>query len=122
MSKFKSYQDYLLSDKWQRVKDDFNEYSEHAGDVCFLCYNRGNLQLHHWRYPKDWNNDSYKNVIPLCKQCHETAHSIEHDKLLHNSHIFNYNSEASLIRYLSFMIKATGAMDYAFIERMANEF
>lgn len=120
--KYKDYNDYLLSDKWQKVKDDFNEFSNKAGDVCFLCYSKGSLQLHHWRYPKNWNNDSYKNLIPLCKNCHKVSHSIEHNKALHNSHMFDTNSDADLIRYLSFIIKATFAMESAFVEMLANEF
>ena len=41
---------------------------------------------------------------------------------LHNSYMFDTNSDADLIRYLSFMIKATFAMDSAFVEMLANEF
>lgn len=120
--RFKNYTDYLLSDKWQQVKDDYKKLSDHGSEICFFCYSRDRIQLHHWRYPKDWNNDSYKNVIALCSDCHQTAHSIEHNKMLHNSYMFDTNSDKDFIKYLSFIIKATNAMEYAFIERLADEF
>lgn len=119
---FKSYDDYLSSKKWAQVKEDFKEFSDFSADVCFLCYSGHDLEFHHWRYPKDWNRDSYKNLIILCEQCHETTHSIEVSKDLHNSHLFKDNSEKSLIIYLSWLVKATNAMESAYFERLSNEF
>ncbi len=119
---FKDYSEYLLSDKWQKITDDYKEFSDKGTEGCFLCYSKERIQLHHWRYPKDWNNDSYKNVIPLCQECHETAHSIQYNKMLHNSYMFDSNSNEDFIKYLSFIIKATSAMKYAYIERLSNEF
>ncbi len=120
--KYEDYADYLTSDSWAKTKKDFKEFSDRSNGICFLCYKKENLHLHHWRYPKSWNNDSYKNLIELCHECHETAHSIEHSKMLHNSYMFDSNSDSNLINYLSFLIKATKAMDYAYIERLSNEF
>jgi hypothetical protein len=119
---YKSYEVYLLSDKWQKVKEDFNEFSENANGICFLCYEQNNLQLHHWRYPKDWNNDSYKNLIQLCHECHGTVHSIEQTKMLHNSYLFDTNSDKDLINYLSWVIKATKVMKLVHAENLANGF
>ena len=119
---FKNYKDYLLSNKWDQIKEDFREFSNFPTNVCFLCYSKESLQLHHWRYPNEWSRDSYKNTIPLCEACHETAHSIENSKDLHNSHFFNSNSTENLVRYLSFIIKSTDTMKYANIERISNEF
>lgn len=120
--KYDTYEDYLLSGEWQRVKNNYIEFTEYDISICFLCYRQDELQCHHWRYPKDWDNDSYKNLILVCDQCHETAHAIQTDKMLHNSSLFPDNSYKSLVRYLSWMIKATGAMESAYFERLSNEF
>ena len=122
MSKFGNYEEYLLSDKWERIKSDFMDNSDYAKDVCFFCMSRDGLQCHHWRYPKDWDNDSYKNLILLCSCCHSTAHKIEHDKMLHNSYMFEDNSTYNLVRYLSYIIKATRAMEIFYFEILADEF
>jgi hypothetical protein len=117
-----TYKDYLKSPNWTNIKSDFREFSSRHSGVCFLCYKNENLQLHHWRYPKDWKNDSYKNLMEVCNQCHETMHDIDFSELLHNSHFFNTNSDEDFIRYLSFIIKATSAMDYAYLEKLSRSF
>jgi len=123
MNTKEKYAQYLLSNKWQKIKDDFLEFSTtRGGNICFLCYSRDNLQLHHWRYPKNWNNDSYKNLIQLCNCCHNTVHSIEHTKMLHNSYLFDTNSDEDLVKYLSWVIKATNAMEIKHFELLADEF
>jgi len=120
--KYADYNEYLLSDKWQKVKKDFAEFSDRATGICFLCYEKDGLQLHHWRYPKNWNNDSHKNLIALCHQCHNNVHSVEHSEMLHSSHLFDTNSDKNLINYLSWVIKATKVMDLVYAENLSNEF
>ena len=120
--KWGSYNKYLKSKEWKSVKDDYHVFSDIASDVCFLCFEKDSLQLHHWRYPKNWNNDSYKNLMQVCSECHEGIHSIENSKLLHNSDTFKDNSSLSFIMYLSWIIKATEVMDMVKLERLSNEF
>ncbi len=117
--KYKDYNDYLLSDKWQQVKKDFRE-KVYCDDSCFLCYYSGDkFQCHHWRYEKDWNNDRPENLILLCEECHKTVHSIEFDKMMHNSYFYGPDE---LVRYLSHLIKATKVMDLARMERLSHVF
>lgn len=109
-----TYEDYLKSEHWDNVKSDFKEFSKIYNGVCLLCYNKENLVYHHWRYPKNWSNDSYKNIMEICNNCHEVIHNIQADKMLHNSSFFDTNSDEEFIRYLSFMIKATHSMGLAY--------
>ena len=35
---------------------------------------------HHFKYPKDWSDDSIENLIYVCSECHDLLHKhIEHD-------------------------------------------
>lgn len=70
--KWDSYEDYLKSDHWQNIK---NEVYATRGRTCMLCYEWENTELHHIRYPKDWNDDESGNVIILCKNHHKQVHT-----------------------------------------------
>ncbi len=73
---YKDYNEYLNSPKWEQVKKDF--YNEYPGynNVCEISGTKSdNMNLHHWRYESDWNNDSYDNVILVCKEVHEWIHA-----------------------------------------------
>lgn len=72
---YKDYNEYLNSPKWEQVKQDFyNEYDGYT-NVCEISgITSDNMNLHHWRYESDWNNDSSDNVILVCKQVHEWIH------------------------------------------------
>lgn len=122
MKQYEDYDDYLKSKEWANIKNDFYDCSDISYGVCFLCYNSDNLQLHHWRYPKNWANDSYKNLMEVCDVCHEVIHGIEESKLLHNSGTFDNNSQGNFIKYLSWIIKSTKVMEIARLEYLANEF
>jgi hypothetical protein len=91
--RFNSYEDYLKSDKWKAVKEDYQrkEQTNH----CLVCRavfeNDIKPNYHHFRYPKDWNNDSFENLIIVCESCHKFLH----DEIEHNS------NEISIREYLS---------------------
>jgi len=74
--KYKDYADYLKSDKWKQVKEDYAENNKHK--YCALCGADEELQHHHFKYPSDWNDDSHLNIIKICGECHEIAHVEEH--------------------------------------------
>tara|TARA_R110002020_G_scaffold167532_2_gene355876 strand:+ start:625 stop:1248 length:624 start_codon:yes stop_codon:yes gene_type:complete len=120
--KWDSYDDYLESDEWKETKADYHLFSEIASDVCFLCYEKRNLQLHHWRYPKNWINDSYNNLMQVCGDCHETIHSIDRSGDLHNSFTFDDSSMVNFAIYLSWLIKSTGVMNIARQEQLLKQF
>ena len=112
---YANYAAYLTSEKWQEVKRQFKD-SPSYDEVCFLCYNKTHLQHHHWRYEKDWNNDTHLNLILLCYECHHQVHKTE---MFHNSH--NYRSE-DLAKYLSHLIKELGLMELIYFGSLSNEF
>jgi len=92
---YKDYADYLKSDKWKQVKED---YKLRATDLnlifgdCFFCKTSDNIQHHHWRYEKDWNNDNADNLMQVCSGCHNKLHN----SLRHNStHYQTYNEYVS---------------------------
>jgi hypothetical protein len=87
--KFKNYQDYLKSDKWSEVKEDYANINNHK--YCALCESDEDLQHHHFNYPKDWNDDSHENIIKICNDCHDLAHESEH----RNMTLIDFISEMS---------------------------
>lgn len=70
---YKYYAEYLKSDKWKQVKKDYRAYAEAQNlgvGACFFCKSDQNIQHHHWRYEKDWNDDSCFNLLQACRSCH----------------------------------------------------
>jgi len=80
---FENYQDYLNSEKWKQVKEDFNaNYSSSGwGNVCEVTgevfEDKSQLHHHHFKYPKDWNEDSPENIVLISKKLHNMIHNIE---------------------------------------------
>jgi len=79
---YKDYDDYLKSPKWDQVKQDYRE--NESTQICLLCSALFDKKMipnyHHFKYPKDWNNDTYENLIILCQHCHSLAHTeMSHD-------------------------------------------
>lgn len=86
--KWKNYQDYLQSPEWkkfrkktiERVKKETNCTEAY----CELCGGDDKLQIHHWKYPQDWNDDNQDFHILLCEKCHSDAHIY-----IDNNDVFN---------------------------------
>lgn len=87
--KYKDYADYLKSDKWKQVKEDYADNNDHL--YCALCGGDEKLQHHHFSYPKDWNDDSHLNIIKICGGCHDIAHQEDHK----NETLIDFISEMS---------------------------
>lgn len=68
---WKNYQEYLKSPEWAIIKA---EVKKRDSSTCQLCADEENIHCHHWRYPKDWNDDSLDNVLVVCEKCHTRAH------------------------------------------------
>ena len=67
---------YLRSEEWRNVKIEFKSmYKLHFGnpDSCFMCM-ESREALHHWNYPKDFKDDNWKNLLPVCHECHSEIH------------------------------------------------
>jgi hypothetical protein len=76
---FANYQEYLKSDKWAKVKADFyNWYHENICDEkqceVSMIGDADQYDLHHWQYPKDWNDDSFENLVLVSHKTHEIIH------------------------------------------------
>jgi len=79
---FKSYKDYLKSDKWDQVKCDYEQNEQVEECLCCGVHldETSKKNFHHFKYPKDWNNDTWENLIVVCQNCHSEIHeAIEHD-------------------------------------------
>jgi len=82
--KYKDYADYLKSNKWKDVKEAwYKNNTDHENCRISLTHiDDEDMVLHHWRYPKDWNDDSHENLILVSVDMHEWIHSNFHDEHL----------------------------------------
>ena len=98
---YKDYADYLKSPKWKQVKQDYRDNEEI--DCCMCCMVEFDKDTkhnyHHFRYAKDWNNDTWENLIIICEPCHNLAHSV----IEHNS---NPITVRSYLRNLSYFYQS----------------
>ena len=79
-----SYEDFLQSEEWKSIKSKFfNEYNGYhnacqiTGDA-FNDEEKHRLHLHHWRYPKNWEDTTTDDLILVCDKVHEFIHGDDH--------------------------------------------
>ena len=72
------YQEYLKSTGWQKIKIEFNSLYSGKPEDCFLCC-RTTEALHHWNYPSNLKDDCWKNLLPVCHECHTAIHEGFHN-------------------------------------------
>lgn len=65
-----TYQDYLKTDHWKRVRQ---EAVERAGNRCQLCNKPGTLHVHHRTY-ENIGDERPNDLIALCGYCHAKFH------------------------------------------------
>ncbi len=72
---YKDYADYLKSPKWKQVKQDYRD--NESVEFCTLCHDvlssENPPNYHHYKYSKDWNKDTWENLIIVCKPCHDLS-------------------------------------------------
>ena len=68
--KWMSYTEYLKSNHWINLRNRFLKYSNNK---CGICQSQQKLQVHHRTY-KNKGCEEYKDLIVLCKKCHELYH------------------------------------------------
>ena len=66
------YQEYLKSDHWKEIR---LKALDRAGNRCQLCSSTDNLNVHHNTY-KNRGNEDLKDLVVLCRNCHEKFHDI----------------------------------------------
>jgi 5-methylcytosine-specific restriction endonuclease McrA len=67
------YRDYLQTPEWQDTRA---RALKRARYRCQLCYEQGQLDVHHRTYDRrgeEWSTD----VIVLCRPCHSRHHEVE---------------------------------------------
>lgn len=74
------YQVYLHSEHWADVKQRFRESKRPK--TCIVC-NYPKIELHHISYDKLGEERIDKDIIPLCRKCHQKIHNF------HNSEKIN---------------------------------
>ena len=68
---FSSYQEFLSSPFWLEKKEWILDC---LGNECQKCSSKEKLQVHHKSY-LNVGNEGIKDVIVLCKKCHEEEHN-----------------------------------------------
>jgi len=72
------YQDYLKSNEWKNLR---MQALTKRGFTCEFCGEDARI-VHHVRYPKDFSDDSLKNLVVVCKRCHDLCHGIrDYDRI-----------------------------------------
>jgi hypothetical protein len=71
---FRSYDDYLRSEWWRRLR---GHVLDHLSYECEFCAGRA-TQVHHVRYPRttDLGSEGIKSLYAVCSRCHDIAHGL----------------------------------------------
>ena len=67
-----TYAQYLKSDEWKEIKAKARTrpfYSQ-----CFICGSKGQLDIHHRSYRFIHSKNPMRDLIALCRNCHECIH------------------------------------------------
>lgn len=82
------YMDYLRSDTWQKKRSLRLKIDHYQ---CQGCGTTFSLDVHHLQYPETLGTeDVYKDMITLCRKCHEL---IEEEKRLERQRIEEYHNQ-----------------------------
>jgi hypothetical protein len=73
---YKSYSEYLSHPTFRAVCDVVKQRSGGTGGICETegCNSQG-VDMHHVRYCKWGEFDTPENLLHLCRECHEDAHT-----------------------------------------------
>jgi hypothetical protein len=80
MTRKAEYQRYLQSSEWRDHRD---LALARTSGFCQFCGNFA-AHVHHVRYPKQFGHEHPNSLIPVCDQCHKTAHGIQKMKTLNS--------------------------------------
>jgi hypothetical protein len=65
---------FLRSDKWKALR---LERLVRDGAKCRLCGKHDlSNDVHHWKYPENWNDTKVWHLKTLCRECHDDVHEI----------------------------------------------
>jgi hypothetical protein len=67
-----NYQEYLNSPEWDKLRKFVYTRSNNKCEMCGAPA----ANVHHVKYPKQFEEDSPANVLALCERCHRLSHGI----------------------------------------------
>lgn len=65
------YESYLKSEHWQNIKVECLISKQF--EKCKIC-GKKRIQIHHLHYRNKFNEDIFKDLVPLCGKCHKMVH------------------------------------------------
>lgn len=81
------YLSYLQSEKWREIA---RKRAEIDNFRCCMCGSKGTrnnpLQVHHLAYHHLGNEDVWRDVLTLCKSCHQGVHVMMNRRTAENRH------------------------------------
>lgn len=67
---------FLRSPKWYRIRKAMLRRMKYTCADCGDRKTRGELDVHHLNYSKPWGEETEKELIVLCRLCHERRHGL----------------------------------------------
>jgi len=86
VKKYKNYEEYLKSDKWKEIKEDFRKNYNSSGwdNVCEvtgeILIDKYEMAHHHFKYPTNWEEDSPENIVLISRDLHALIHKIAEEE------------------------------------------
>ena len=65
------YRNYLKSPTWKRIREEALAYYSYT---CQSCKNPGK-DVHHISYPEEYGQENLRDLIVLCRKCHDLEHA-----------------------------------------------
>jgi hypothetical protein len=88
-----SHRKYLQSSKWQEIR---TAALNHYGKTCNKCGDYA-TDVHHLRYPDVQGEEELKDLMVLCRSCHDAIHGIQRSSLynekVHVRSLYGYLTE-----------------------------
>jgi hypothetical protein len=72
--KWPSYNDYLKSPEWSKLRGMVLDMARHR---CQLCNSGDKLHVHHRVYDARWGEESTDDLTALCESCHHLFHQAQ---------------------------------------------
>jgi len=123
---YENYQDYLKSDKWKNVKKDYDKnVFKRNPKTCACCGWHVSGEYHHFKYAKNWNADTWQNIIYLCSHCHKRMHNVFRKKQFDNIqqflHALGALNRICLDKYqIALCLLAEEIGEYGDVDQMVN--
>jgi len=67
---------FLRTPKWFRIRKAMLRRAKYTCADCGERKTRGELDVHHLNYSKPWGQETEKELIVLCRLCHERKHGL----------------------------------------------